>query len=81
MPPISGPISLCRIIPKRILLKLNESSNISYLVKGKKLDTWELLNEDNYRDEFEAEGDYPSSVMSAVQSLKLSPSFIVWVIL
>jgi hypothetical protein len=45
--------------------------------KGKeKLDTWEVLKEDNYPDEFEAEGDYPSSLMSAVQSLKLSPSFI-----
>ena len=46
--------------------------------KGKeKLDNWEVLDEDNYPDEFEAEGDYPSSLMSAVQSLKLSPSFIV----
>ena len=46
--------------------------------KGKeKLDTWEVLEEDSYPDEFEAEGDYPSSLMSAVQSLKLSPSFIV----
>ena len=45
--------------------------------KGKeKLDTWEVLDEDNYPDEFEAEGDYPSSLMSAVQSLKLSTSFI-----
>ena len=41
--------------------------------KGKeKLDTWEVLDEVNYPDEFEAEGDYPSSLMSAVQSLKLS---------
>ena len=46
--------------------------------KGKeKLDTWEVLDEDNYPDEFEAEGDYPSSLMSAVQSLKLSTSVIV----
>ena len=45
--------------------------------KGKeKLDTWEVLDEVNYPDEFEAEGDYPSSLMSAVQSLKLSPTFI-----
>ena len=44
--------------------------------KGKeKLDTWEVLDENNYPDEFEVEGDYPSSLMSAVQSLKLSPSF------
>lgn len=46
--------------------------------KGKeKIDTWDVLDEDNYPDEFEAEGGYPSSLMSAVQSLKLSPSFIV----
>ena len=46
--------------------------------KGKeKLDTWEVLDEDIYPDEFEAEGDYPSSLMSAVQSLKLSTSVIV----
>ena len=46
--------------------------------KGKeKLDAWEVLDEENYPDEFEAEGDYPSSLLSAVQSLKLSPSFIV----
>jgi hypothetical protein len=45
--------------------------------KGKeKLEAWEVLDENNYPDEFEA-GDYPSSLMSAVQSLKLSPSFIV----
>ena len=45
--------------------------------KGKeKLETWEVLDEGNYPDEFGAEGDYPSSLMSAVQSLKLSPSFI-----
>ena len=46
--------------------------------KGKeKLEAWEVLDEVNYPDEFEAEGDYPSSLMSAVQSLKLSPSFVV----
>ena len=64
-------------------LPLSPDKNDNYLTrklfgkgKGKeKLDTWEVLDEDNYPDEFEAEGDYPSSLMSAVQSLKLSPYF------
>jgi len=44
--------------------------------KGKeKLDNWEVVDEDNYPDEFEVLGDYPSSLMSAIQSLKLTPSF------
>ena len=57
----------------------NDSSLTRKLfVNGKeKLEAWEVLDEVNYPDEFEAEGDYPSSLMSAVQSLKLSPSFVV----
>ena len=46
--------------------------------KGKeKLDTWEVLDEDNYPDEFEAEGRCQSSLMSEVQSVESSTSFIV----
>lgn len=44
--------------------------------KGKeKLDSWEVLDEDNYPDEYGVGTDYPSSLLSAIQSLKLSPSF------
>ena len=58
--------------------KNDNSLTRKLFAKGKgKLDTWEVLDEDSYPDEFEEEGDYPSSVMSAARSLKLSTSFIV----
>ncbi|KAF8814684.1 hypothetical protein BYT27DRAFT_6957216 [Phlegmacium glaucopus] len=55
--------------------KNDNSANRKLFGKGKeKLDHWEVIDEDNYPDEFDI-GGYPSSLMSAIQALKISPSF------